>query len=85
MATFVTVHKRLNFCDMQFVNGRFETDDPKQIKMLSSVEARRCNVVRLDPPAPKPKAVKEEAIEASGNDESEKPKRSSNGRFAKKQ
>lgn len=83
MATFVTVHKKLNFCDMQFVNGRFETEDPKQIRLLSSLEARRCNVVRLDPPAPKPQAVKEEAVVASDK-ESEKPKRSADGKFAKK-
>lgn len=82
MAIFVTVHKRLNFFDMQFVNGRFETNDPKQIRILSSVEARRNNVVRLDPPQPKPEAVKEIAVEASDDKSSDKPKYLPNGKPA---
>lgn len=82
MAIFVTVHKKLNFFDMQFVNGRYETNDPKQIRILSSVEAKRNNVVRLDPPQPKPEAVKEEVIDSPDDKVSEKPKYLPNGKPA---
>lgn len=57
MATFVSIHKGINFFDMQFVNGRFETDDPKEIKILSSVEAQLNSIVRLDNSSEKKVAV----------------------------
>lgn len=87
MATFVSRYSRLNFCDMQFVNGRYETSDPKQIRILSSREAKANLVVRIDNP---PKAVREEPeaeqVEAKeAVDTSSKSKqRSADGKFAKK-
>lgn len=87
MATFVSRYSRLNFFDMQFVNGRFETNDPKQIRILSSREAKANLVVRIDTP---PKAVNKEpegeqveaneAVETS----SKSKQRSADGKFAKK-
>lgn len=87
MATFVSRYSRLNFFDMQFVNGRFDTDDPKQIRILSSREAKANCVVRIDNP---PKAVKEEPKEEQVEakeavDTSNKPRqRTADGKFIKK-
>lgn len=87
MATFVSRYSRLNFFDMQFVNGRYETNDPKQIRILSSREAKANCVMRIDTP---PKAVKEEAkeeqVEAKEAVESsnKSKQRSADGKFTKK-
>lgn len=87
MATFVSRYSRLNFFDMQFVNGRFDTDDPKQIRILSSREAKANCVLRIDNP---PKSVKEEPKEEQAEakeavDTSNKSRqRSVDGKFVKK-
>lgn len=87
MATFISRYTRLNFLDMQFNNGRYETNDPKQIRILSSKEAKANCIMRIDTP---PKAVVEEAKEEQVEmkeavDVSSKQKqRSADGKFAKK-
>lgn len=49
MATFISVHKNLNFDGMQFVNGVYNTDNEKEISVLSShPAARRHGVARID-------------------------------------
>ena len=49
MATFMSLHKQLNFLGMTFRNGRFSTEDPKQIAILTkSPAAKRYHIVRID-------------------------------------
>lgn len=87
MAIFVSRYSRLNFLDMQFINGRYETEDPKQIRLLSSGLAKANLIARLDVP-PKSVADKlkvEEQVEPKkAIESSDKPKRSADGKFAKK-
>jgi hypothetical protein len=87
MAIFISRYSRLNFLDMQFVNGRYETEDPKKIRLLSSGLAKANLIARLDVP---PKSVVtepkiEEKVETEkAVESSDKPKRSADGKFAKK-
>lgn len=86
MATFVSRYSRLNFFDMQFVNGRFETNDPKQIRILSSREAKANLIVRIDNP---PEAIKDKSNEKQVESKevieaSDKVKQSANKNVAKK-
>lgn len=69
MATFMSLHKQLNFLGMTFRNGRFSTEDPKQIAILTkSPAAKRYHIVRIDKIE---EAIKEEktAEEAKATDE----------------
>ena len=48
MATFMSLHKKLNFCGIAFDNGMFQTEDPKVIELLSSPLAKEHDVMRID-------------------------------------
>lgn len=77
MATFMSLHKQLNFLGMTFRNGRFSTEDPKQIAILTkSPAAKRYNIVRIDKieeTIKKEEAAKEEAVKEEPAEKADVP------------